>query len=298
MDRILSVQEQQQFSYLINYNHYYNNQLARFISRSVEDVDISKQLIEIMRTEGRMRTKDSGIYEKMRLLLHGNKLTEESTIRPVNSIFKGKDAEARADIRANEIIGLLPEDYKPRTILDFGCGDGSIIRSLNTKFNIDQKNAFGVDVVVPLNTNRFIFTQTTNDINARLPHTDNSIDLIVALMSLHHVGYINLWLSELYRILSSNGFLIIREHDCDSESTRVFLDVIHGLFSLVLSSPQENSNFINDYSADYHSRDVWTFLFERSQFQTVKVSKAVEYLLEPHGSQKFFYKVFTKKLVK
>lgn len=79
-------------------------------------------------------------------------------------------------------------------------------------------------------------------------------------MVFHHVRHVEAALRELRRVISRQGLLVIREHDCRSAAEAVFLDITHGLYSLALSDPIEWPAFIDEYNAWYRSRDQWNEL--------------------------------------
>lgn len=66
-----------------------------------------------------------------------------------------------------------------------------------------------------------------------LPYEAGHFSLILALMTLHHVVNVKQTLIEFHRILKSDGILVIREHDCNSESFSLYLDIIHGFHAKV-----------------------------------------------------------------
>lgn len=67
-----------------------------------------------------------------------------------------------------------------------------------------------------------------------LPYEDNKFDLIVTLMTLHHIKNVEQVLREFRRILKPGGCIIIREHDHCYPEFSVFLDIVHGLYCKVV----------------------------------------------------------------
>ena len=88
-------------------------------------------------------------------------------------------------------------------------------------------------------------------------------------MVLHHVENINETLMEFKRIISDNGIIVIREHDCKNESFGTFLDILHGLYSLVWSEPIEDPDFVQNYKAYYKSYEEWDKLFRSFGFRKI-----------------------------
>lgn len=89
-------------------------------------------------------------------------------------------------------------------------------------------------------------------------------------MVFHHVRHVKAALCELRRVISDQGLLVIREHDCCSSGEAVFLDITHGLYSLALSEPIEWPAFTDEYNAWYRSREQWNELMTLCGFVRVE----------------------------
>ena len=57
--------------------------------------------------------------------------------------------------------------------------------------------------------------------------------------------------------MKNGGYLVIREHDCNPEDMRMFLDIQHGLYALVLSPIVETPDFCTTFQTYYKSRTQW-----------------------------------------
>lgn len=103
------------------------------------------------------------------------------------------------------------------TILEFGCGNGRMLRALSDK--AATRTAWGADIQSdkvmwamenlnpPLN---FAVTTTV----PHLPFPDRHFDLIFAGSVFTHIGELHVaWLLELARLLAPSGFLYITVHD-------------------------------------------------------------------------------------
>lgn len=142
---------------------------------------------------------------------------------------------------------------------------GSITSCLGKQLGLKKRRVYGCDVKVcevcssfllPLqryaNADKFSFSFVECLPNSNLDFNSNSISLVTALMSLHHVPCLSTTLDEFFRILKPGisflkekhlpccvgGYFLLREHDCNSTNFKVVLDIMHGLYSLVWSSPQ------------------------------------------------------------
>jgi ubiquinone/menaquinone biosynthesis C-methylase UbiE len=165
----------------------------------------------------------------------------------------------RSKVLAKNIIQFIPKHLKINSLLDYGCSSGAITKQLGELLKINNKNLYGSDIK-DYNIENFNFILLNN--SNLMPQIPNkSIDLITCSMVLHHIENIDETILEFKRILSKNGIIIIREHDCQTENFAVFLDIIHGLYSLVWSDPMEDENFIETYFANYKKRKEWIDLF-------------------------------------
>jgi hypothetical protein len=97
--------------------------------------------------------------------------------------------------------------------------------------------------------------------------------MINVSMVLHHVKHLQPTLTELRRVLHQiNGFIVLKEHDCTSKYDAIFLDITHGLYSLVISDPIEWPQFLTEYQAWYQSREQWNDVL--SQFGLIRLDQS------------------------
>lgn len=111
---------------------------------------------------------------------------------------------------------ILKSDFKKANVLDVGCGTGRNISFVKESVNRLEYKYFGIDYsahCVNFARNQYkkqnvIFVQHEGKI---LPFPDESFDFIVSSHVLEHipVGDVNLYFSELSRILKKNGTLVI-----------------------------------------------------------------------------------------
>jgi SAM-dependent methyltransferase len=297
------VKSQQQFWSLFLHNPTLYSKLSDFLVGCVESLveprRSSGAVADSLRALSSHGVRDSTIYWVLRGLVHGNSLgtpqAEPSAPGVVNAVFDEKTSSNRAKSRVSTIMRSLHPSFHPRTVLDFGCGDGKILSCLRQELQLERANAIGCDATMIPNAEQADFTfHQTNDASVPLPVPSSSVDLVVALMSLHHVENVSFYLQELVRVLAPGGYLILREHDCDTNSNPglpVFLDLVHGLYSLVLSDPMEDPNFVDNFYASYRSQRDWRVLLER-EFGLVCCSISKQ--STPWGPQRVYTDVFRK----
>jgi SAM-dependent methyltransferase len=184
----------------------------------------------------------------------------------------------------------IPAD-EPPAMLDFGCGDGSIVAAAGIAYGMAPEHVHGCDVRPPAPPQlvpgspplRFVFAPVPADLGAgaaveagmeagaeaRLPYADASFDLVTSFHAMHHVRDAAAALRELARVLRPGGFFVLREHDLCRPELAVPLDIVHGLSGLVWPDPPEFPTCIADYHACYRSRDAWAALFAAAGFERV-----------------------------
>lgn len=197
--------------------------------------------------------------------------------------------DRRSSFLAKDILGCLPPPYDEtikcavHSFLDYGCAEGSITASIAKSLKIPSQSAWGVDVrdisSSLSNHDEFQFfplrpLHSRADLNHKLlePIATGSIDFCLLSMVLHHCNSIELHecLSEIQRVLHpQRGFIILREHHCNSAEMGAFLDIMHGLYSLVWSDPIEWPRFLDEYQGYYRSQEEWNRVMKEAGFERV-----------------------------
>jgi ubiquinone/menaquinone biosynthesis C-methylase UbiE len=197
-----------------------------------------------------------------------NNYNDEIIYLKLRKLFKKEnnfDNIDRSIVLAKNIIKFIPKHIKVNTLLDYGCSSGAITKQLGKLLNV--KNLFGSDIK-NYETNEFNFILLKNN-NLMPDIKNNSVNVITCSMVLHHIENINETLLEFKRIILKDGIIIVREHDCKTNNFAVFLDIIHGLYSLVWSDPIEDINFIDTYFANYKTKKEWIELFKYFGFRKI-----------------------------
>lgn len=158
------------------------------------------------------------------------KLTEEEVLSKfiayLESLKRIEMDSTTVNYKSNyitESIGITPSN-----ILDIGAGKGSILSNLKKHYNLPKESVYALDLQ-PINNDEITVISYTDDM--KIPFDDGTIDLVVMLSLLHHVppdARMQL-LSEVSRVLSPNGRVIIREHDASNGDLAfyIFLQLLH-----------------------------------------------------------------------
>ena len=123
------------------------------------------------------------------------------------------------------------------TILDAGCGTGSLILALQKRFK-HKGTIYGFDItpamleLAEFNLSKGRFNKS---LQLELAHCENfsakknSIDIIIFSSVLHHLPHPEHALTEFHRVLKKNGLLILVDYCTDYPATKLF-DVFARLF--------------------------------------------------------------------
>jgi SAM-dependent methyltransferase len=121
--------------------------------------------------------------------------------RELNKRKRFNDSIYNAEFeRAKIAISLLP-DVKFDRVLDVGCGYGVLLGMMNADERV------GIDIVN--NITRNVDNVIMCDINKGLPFRDRCFDVVTCIEVLEHTHYPHYVLSEIKRVLSDDGYVVI-----------------------------------------------------------------------------------------
>ena len=178
------------------------------------------------------------------------------------------------------IENILIDNY-----VDFGCGDGQFANTMIQTYNIS--NHLLIDIVDTRIDKHLHFGTSLDKVSSK------SVNLITAMMSLHHVTNLSKVLQEFDRILKDNGIVVIREHDSENQTDEFNIEVYHHAFDI---KKTKNSKF--DVVWKNSSTKNWMHL--RSKQEWIKLFSRYNQLYISSTTKNFkksFIGVFKKNII-
>lgn len=193
-------------------------------------------------------------------------------VHPRTDSDSSRRATKRSKDRAQDVSRLfLQLPRTPESILDVGCGNGSIFRAVGSRF--PTAALLATDLSEPENVEGFEFRRSTPE---TIPFEDDSADAALLFMSAHHFEKLDTTLAELKRVLAPGGYVVLRDHDFRSETDHVFMDLVHMFYACIAGDEEEPKEFLQSFWSNYHSQSEWIRIFEKNGFtleRTVKFNK-------------------------
>lgn len=176
--------------------------------------------------------------------------------------------------QASKLKDFLPT--KAEIYLDVGTGDGFIAQEIgklvraDTIYGMDKENFIKAEIE-PL------IGPTLSSLN--LPA--DSIDLITARYSIHHIRQPEDTLREIYRLLKLDGTFVLQDHDSKTFADEEVIVYEHMCYSVLeLPDNMDRSEFVTFFDNykqseyyDYKTAQDWTTILEEIGFTLTKIDK-------------------------
>ncbi len=268
-----------------------------------------------------IRDRDTLLSLILKTVWHNNKFIMRKVEAPVKNLLRGRNNDMyifkklnslykqftpkdtgfdKGAFRYNELLktGVFDKVTKsknPKNIkyLDFGGGIGDVGASIAKNLGFLKENSFVTDIQNWLGkehteeyakyiTYRYL---KTND----LPFENDSIDFITCLQVLHHIPDKKYTLSQLYRIIKTDGLLLIREHNCEDSQDGMLIDLEHSLHAFVVD--EQGQDYLQNYNDVYMDKLELDIVMKSAGFE--KVIDGISFPGDK-GITKYYYSLWKK----
>ena len=226
------------------------------------------------------------IYRQIYKIIIKTKIENEQIINSmlkINQILESnhitKNIKNDKQWVADNIINILKSyDINNNSqIIDIGGGEGYMLSSIHTSFEIDKNNLYCVEQLDEW-AEKYDFNKYDNfnyifwD-NKYINIPDNSVDVALIMVTLHHMTDDTLknLMENLKRIMKNNGLIIIKEHDCINDNIVNIINWEHHLYHILMSSNDMISydqldKYLKNFINNYKSKKNYDKMFENNGF--------------------------------
>lgn len=234
-------------------NDYYRNRIVKYIVKRLESGHgaAERNVDSLMTTMLNNSQPDDAIYSAVFDLVSKLTVSEESS---------------RAIDRSTSIKAIVElAQCHGGTYVDIGAADGTITQMVSKV--IEAVTTIATDIIPPP-ADVVTDLDYRQIVEGKFPIPDKYVDVATAFVVLHHVNDIPLFLREVKRILKPGGVFIIREHNIERITSRVFIDIIHAVSHII--HRQENiADFYKNYFSFCRSAAEWDNIFAKYGFKKI-----------------------------
>ncbi len=237
----------------------------------------------------------------LKSLINNQSINDLQFYNKITEMYKNnKPKETGFDrglFRFNEInkLGLFNDlvvnDYTK--YLDFGGGIGDVSSSIAKNLKLKKENSFVTDIQNWLgkeHTDEYVKYITYRYLKTNsLPFEKETFDLITCLQVLHHIPDKKYTISQLRKVIKSNGILIVREHDCRDVQDRTMIDIEHSLHAYAVD--EQGIDYFQNYHDNYMTKSELSTLMTEGGFELVST-------FPEKGITRYYYSVWKPAGVK
>jgi ubiquinone/menaquinone biosynthesis C-methylase UbiE len=251
-------------------------------------IDIINKLCNMKKKpNGNIDVEDNEIFKYLQLkMTYANSWNKQKIYQVCSSSKYKHITELIYSIRkkSNRVTNKkIKEQFKIATIetngkvLDVGCLDENLTRwvclKLDQGFLKDQIfEQHGIDVSSwsehIKDENDFVkFVQVKNEYS-RYPYPDNNFFMITCFQVLHHIENPTFIISEMYRVIATGGYVIIKEHDVTDSNVAGLCYISHMIRKYIVDGGGMVTKFPK-MKCWFKNRHTWDQLFNTVGFNII-----------------------------
>lgn len=179
---------------------------------------------------------------------------------------------------SHQLINIIAKfNYKSDVkIVDIGGGEGNILNYIGKLNQITNNNLYVVEQQKEW-AEKYKYSNNINYIfwdNNYINIESNSIDIILIMVSLHHMidKTIDNLMLNIKRILKKNGLIIIKEHNCITSEDKILINWEHHLYHILMSKNLNEDNlkkYLDQSIFNYKSIEEYNNIFSKYNFKSV-----------------------------
>ena len=233
---------------------------AIFRAILASDPDLAERFITRLEDLAQSELPDRDIYLDLRKLYNDH-----------DEGFKAarfQNKMQRSDTRTAKIVEIMGPDFKPKSYIDIGCGDGLFTDGVSRAYPSTKGHSFATDLAPPISA-KDNFEYVSYDERGQVPVAQGSIDFVTTLMVLHHVPEVRVLLGEIARIMAPNAKFLVRETDATDPEDEAFNVVMDEIFYTAWDQDDTLAQHFN-----FRSRADWCELFSDCGFEIEAIDES------------------------
>ena len=198
-----------------------------------------------------------------------------------------------SDIMYDQLNAFVKK-LKVKKLLDIGCGTGHKTVFLSSLFDAEPH---GVDVKswdTGMEQNRSKDLHFSYYNGEKTKYKNNTFDLVVINMVMHHTEKKDEMIKEAYRVLKKGGILYVRDHDALREGDKILIDIEHILWRMQTNDKSNLNKWIKE-RIYYLDRFILDYLANVNKFKLVHADYySVNPVYNEINEQRAFYAIYKK----
>lgn len=163
-----------------------------------------------------------------------------------------------------------------KSLIDIGSGDGKVTQELVNLFGINNDKVLGVEINALPEHNALGFRTMLYNGENLSRHVNDKYDIAALVSTLHHSKNPEGLLEQAYKTLNNDGYLIVVEHQPNSEADRLFHNFMDKFEHAIVG---ENGDF--PITNNFRSAEQWRRIMERCGFKIVQIIEPSEGVNNP-----------------